>query len=196
MRLSFPESNKEKTFKKLYEEFYAPFCLFARRYIDDATVREDIVSDVFASLWDKQDTFELKQETALAYLKTCVRNNCLNYLKHQEYEWSYADLCQKREPIYATAPDSIYTEEELYKMLYDALNKLPENYRTVFTKSFFDGMTHAEIAQDMNLSIKSIDRYKQRTMELLRDEMKDYLTIIILILMQHNAIAYGNKLIQ
>lgn len=187
MRISFPENNKEKAFKKLYEEFYAPFCLFAKRYVDDATVREDIVSDVFASLWDKQNTLELKPETALGYLKTCVRNNCLNYLKHQEHEWSYADHCQKREPIYATAPDSVYTLEELYKMLYDTLNKLPENYRTVFILNFFEGKTHAEIAQEMNLSIKSIDRYKQRTMDLLRSELKEYLPIITLILLQHNA---------
>lgn len=187
MRISFPENNKEKAFRRLYEEYYAPFCLFAKRYIDDATVREDIVSDVFASLWDKQETFELKSETALGYLKTCVRNNCLNYLKHQEYEWNYADHCHEREPIYATAPDSIYTLEELYERLYDTLNKLPENYRAVFTKNFFEGKTHAEIAQEMNLSKKSIDRYKQRTMELLRSELKDYLPIIALIFLQRNA---------
>lgn len=184
MQISLPESNKEKAFKKLYEEFYAPFCLYAKRFIDDATVREDIVSDVFASLWDKQNTFELKQETILGYLKMCVRNNCLNYLRRQEYEWSYADSCQKREPIYATAPDSVYTLNELYKMLYDTLNKLPESCRIVFTKNFFEGKTHAEIARDMNLSIKTVDRYKKRTMDFLRSELKDYLPFMSLILLR------------
>ena len=43
---------------------------------------EDIVSDVFASLWDKRNSIELKKDTATAYLKICVRNSCLNYLKH------------------------------------------------------------------------------------------------------------------
>lgn len=186
MKISLPESKKEKTFKRLYEEYYAPFCLYARRFIDDETVREDIVSDVFASLWDKQESLELKPETALGYLKMCVRNSCLNYLKHQEHEWAYADLCQNKEPVYASAPDSIYTLDELYKMLYDTLNKLPENYRAVFIKIFFEGKTHAEIAQEMNLSIKSIDRYKQRTMELLRNELKEYLPLIMLILLQRN----------
>ena len=41
------------------------------------------------------------------------------------------------------------------RMLYETLNKLPENYRTVFMKSFFEGKTHAEIAEEMNLSVKS-----------------------------------------
>ena len=67
MNLSFSGHTKELTFKQLYEEYYAPFCLYAKRFIEDKDTREDIVSDVFASLWDKIDTFDLKSETALGY---------------------------------------------------------------------------------------------------------------------------------
>ena len=51
--------------------------------VDDKEVREDIVSDVFTSLWDKLDTdsFDLQSETALGYIKMCVKNSCLNFLK-------------------------------------------------------------------------------------------------------------------
>ena len=65
---------------------------------------------------------------------------------------------------------------------YETLNKLPENYRTVFIKSFFEGKTHTEIAEEMNLSVKSINRYKQKTMELLRNELKDYMPLLLLLL--------------
>ena len=67
-------------------------------------------------------------------------------------------------------------------MLYNTLNKLPENYRTVFIKSFFEGKTHTEIAEEMNLSVKSINRYKQKTMELLRNELKDYMPLLLLLI--------------
>ena len=109
----------------------------------------------------------------------CVKNSCLNFLKHQEYECSDAEKIQKKAPLYETESDSVYTLDELYRMLYDTLNKLPENYRTVFHKSFFEGKTHAEIAEEMNLSVKSINRYKQKTMELLRNELNEYLPIHI-----------------
>ncbi|MCI1647541.1 MAG: RNA polymerase sigma-70 factor [Bacteroides sp.] len=179
MRIPFKESTQSKLFKKLYEDYYAPFCIFAKRYIEDICICEDIVSDVFAGLWDKQNALELRPETAVAYLKTCVRNNCLNYLKHQTYEIDYANICNKQAPIYASSPESIYTLDELYKLLYETLEKLPENYRIVFAKSFFEGKTHAEIAKEMNLSIKSINRYKQKTVEFLRKELKDYLPLIL-----------------
>ena len=102
-----------------------------------------------------------------------------------EYEWNYNEFCQKQSPIYATETDSVYTLNELYDMLYKTLQRLPENYRIVFIKSFFEGKTHAEIAQDMNLSVKSINRYKQKTMELLKEELKEYLPVLFLIILQH-----------
>lgn len=183
MKLPFSKQNNEHAFKQLYEEYYAPFCLYAKRFIDDKDIREDIVSDVFASLWDKMDSesFDLQSNTALGYIKMSVKNSCLNYLKHQEYEWNYAEIIQKKAPIYETEPDSVYTLDELYRMLYETLEKLPENYRTVFMKSFYEGKTHVEIAEEMNLSVKSINRYKQKTMELLRNELKDYLPLLLLL---------------
>ena len=77
-----------------------------------------------------------------------------------------------------------YTLDELYRMLYETLNKLPENYRTVFIKSFFEGKTHTEIAEEMNLSVKSINRYKQKTMELLRNELKEYMPLLLLLFLR------------
>ena len=91
---------------------------------------------------------------------------------------------QKKAPVYETEPDSIYTLDELYRMLYETLNKLPENYRTVFIKSFFEGKTHTEIAEEMNLSVKSINRYKQKTMELLRNELKEYMPLLLLLFLR------------
>ena len=182
MKISFLGNSKELAFKQLYEEYYAPFCLYAKRFIEDKNTREDIVSDVFVSLWDNIDSFLANSDTALGYIKMCVRNSCLNFLKHQECEWNYAEKIQKRAPIYELEPDSVYTLDELYEMLYEALNKLPESHRNVFMKSFFEGKTHVEIAKEMNLSVKSINRYKQKTMELLRDELKEYLSLLLLFL--------------
>lgn len=175
-------SVKENKFKAFYEKYYASFCLYARRYIENKETREDIVSDVFASLWDKLDTFDLNSDNALGYLKISVKNSCLNFLKHQEYEWNYADMLQGKTPVYEAQPDSIYTLDELYEMLYAALDKLPETHRTVFIESFFNGKTHAEIAAEMEISVKSIIRYKQKTLELLRIELKDYLPLLMIFL--------------
>ncbi len=171
----------ESQFKELFEQYYAPFCLYSKRFINDSKACEDIVSDVFAALWRRRDEFELESSTALAYLKMSVRNHCLNYLKHQNYIYDYEEVCQAAPPLYEMSPDSVYTVTELYEMLHASLNKLPENYRKVFTLYFFEGKTHAEIAQEMALSVKSIDRYKQKVMEMLRADLKEYLPCLLLL---------------
>lgn len=181
MKLSSLSSNREKAFKQLYQDYYAPFCLYAKRFIEDRETREDIVSDVFTSLWDKIDSLDLQAGTTVGYIKLCVRNSCLNFLKHQEYVWDYVELSQKKAPVYEEEPDSVYTLNELYRMLYETLDRLPETHRKVFVDSFFKGKTHAEIAEEMNLSVKSVNRYKQKTMELLRQELKEYMPFLLLL---------------
>lgn len=82
---------------------------------------------------------------------------------------------------YETEPDSVYTLNELYRILYETLDKLPEHYRTVFIESFFNGKTQQQIADEMNINVKSVNRYKQKTIELLRLSMKEYLPILQLL---------------
>ena len=179
------KKKKEQQFQLLYETYYAPFCLYAKRFIEDKEVRIDIVSDVFVSLWDKVDEFDLDSKTIVGYLKMCVKNNCLNLLKHQGYEWEYAEQMQNKSPIYETETDSIYTLNELYQMLNDTLDKLPKEYKKVFYESFFQHKTQAEIAAELNISVKSVNRYKQRTLEILRKELKDYFPLILVLLVEY-----------
>ena len=170
---------QEKAFRILYEKYAPALRYFAAKYVEEGEVIDDIVQDVFVCLWEKRVDFKT-EETIKAFLYKAVKNSCLNFLKHQEYEWNYAEIIRKKTPVYETESDSVYTLDELYRMLYETLNKLPDNYRTVFIESFFKGKTHAEIAEELNLSVKSVNRYKQRTLELLRNELKDYLPLLLL----------------
>ena len=170
---------QEKAFRILYEKYAPALRYFAAKYVEEGEVIDDIVQDVFVCLWEKRVDFKT-EETIKAFLYKAVKNSCLNFLKHQEYEWNYAEIIRKKTPVYETEADSVYTLDELYRMLYETLNKLPDNYRTVFIESFFKGKTHAEIAEELNLSVKSVNRYKQRTIELLRNELKDYLPLLLL----------------
>lgn len=183
MIISSSRKEKEQYFRRMFEEFYPPFCLYAKRFIDNKEVREDIVSEVFAKVWEKIDANELTMDTAVAYIKVSVRNLCLNHLQHQMHEWNYTEWrLQAHTPAYATSPDKIYTLDELYTLLYETLGKLPQHHRQVFLKSFIENKTHAEIARDMDISIKSVNRYKQKVMAMLREELKDFLPVILLLL--------------
>lgn len=130
---------KELKFKQLYKQYYVPFCLYAKRYMNDISLCEDLISDVFTNLWNR-----------------------------------IGDLGFTRERI--------YTLEELYRMLHETLEKLPESHRAVFTKTFVEGKKQEEIAKELDINVKSVNRYKQKTLEILRSELKDYLPLLLLLI--------------
>lgn len=172
--------DKERWFRQLFETYYAPFCLYARRFVNDSQVREDLVSEVFATVWEKLRTDTLQPESVVSYIKVAVRNQCLNHLQHTQYESLYTEC--KQEPIYAPAPDAVYTLEELYGLLKDTLEQMPENHRTVFVKTFLETKTQTEVAEEMQISVKSVHRYKQKAIEQLRNVLKDYLPLALLLM--------------
>ena len=87
----------------------------------------------------------------------------------------------KRKPLSTKRNRTVYiTLDEMYRMLYGTLNKLPESYRIVFIESFFKGKTHTEIAEELNLSVKSVNRYKTKNLEFLRNELKEYMPLLLL----------------
>ncbi|KGI59642.1 RNA polymerase sigma-70 factor [Prevotella sp. DNF00663] len=180
MNLSQRSKGKESYFKQLFDTYYAPFCLYAKRFIDDTEVRNDIVSDVFFHVWQKIDVDEFQTETAVEYIRLAVKSRCLNHLKHQNYEMDYAKWFQQRAPIYAESPNYVYTLDELYEKLTGILKQLPDEQRRIFTESFINEKTRTEIAKEMNVSVKTVQRYKNKVMEILRNQLKDYLLIALL----------------
>lgn len=67
-------------------------------------------------------------------------------------------------------------------MLHETLEKLSESHRAVFTKTFVEGKKQEEIAKELDISVKSVNRYKQKTLEILRSELKDYLPLLLLLI--------------
>ena len=175
-------NDKERKFRELYDRHYAPFCLYARRFIADGAVCEDIVSEVFTGAWSRLDKLDLYSPACVAYLKMSVKNSCLNHIKHTRHREAYEDLQKKLDEATDHSPDSLYSLEELYRLLNEALQKLPQSHREVFMRSFVEDKSREEIAAELNVSTKSVDRYKKKTLELLRSELKDYLPLILFLL--------------
>lgn len=116
--------------------------------------------------------------SARNYLITATKNHSLNYLQrnHEEYVDQFS---QEQIPIYAESGEELYTWEELQTLLREALAKLPENYRYVFEKNRFENKSYGEIAEDMQISIRTVERYKNKAIEILKTELKDYLPLFI-----------------
>ncbi len=169
-------NDDEKAFEKIFLLFYGPLSVYAQKFIDEQTVREDIVQDVFASLWENRK--KLMITTSLkSYLIQSVRNNCLNHLKKEGLNRQYQEFISKEYSISDEQQD-VYLLSELYTLLEEALKKLPDTYRLVFEMHRMEGKDYAEIAETLNISVRTAKRYKSQVVDVLRKELKDYLFIL------------------
>lgn len=176
---SISNKDDQTAYRSLFEQYYVALCQFARRYIDDQETREDIVQDVFFTIWEKRKTIS-PTISARNYLVTCVRNLCLNYLRDQGYKQDYETNIQKRIPAYVENQDDIYTLQELRELLDKTLAKLPPEYRLAFEMNRFENKSIEEIAEIMGVSDRTVKRYKSKAIEILKEELKDYLPLLML----------------
>lgn len=171
----------EVAYRFLFEHYYAALCLFAKRYIDDKSVREDIVQEVFFNIWKKRKSIT-PNVSARNYLITSVKNLSLNYLRQQVYLQEYQNKVIENPPAYSTGGDDLYTLNELEALLARTLEKLPLEYRMAFELSRMEHKSTEEIAQIMGVSVRTVERYRNKALEVLKEELKDYLPLLLLLL--------------
>jgi RNA polymerase sigma-70 factor (ECF subfamily) len=169
----------EKAFEKIFTLFYPALSVYAKKYIEDRAVCEDIVQDTFVSLWEDRKRL-LITSSLRNYLTVSVRNHCLNFLKKEGLTRQYRESIRKETLMPDEDPDNIYTLTELYDLLDKDLAGLPDNYRIVFEMHRMEGKKHEEIAEELNLSLRTVKRYQSRAIEILKENLKDYLPLVII----------------
>lgn len=170
-------NDDEKAFEKLFTLFYPSLAVYARKYIEEQAIREDIVQDVFVTLWENRKKLVIKTSVK-SYLILSVRNHCLNYLKKEGLSRQYQESISAED---SSNNNDVYLLSELYNLFEKALSKLPETYRIVFEMYRLEEKNYEEIARELNISIRTAKRYKSQAVEVLKDELKDYLPLILLL---------------
>ncbi len=168
----------EMAFHALFNEFYASLCLFAKKYIDDQDAAEDIVQEAFVKYWDKRADFDNSYKLK-SYLYLIVRNSCLNHIRDRK------KLAQIHEGEEVEADEKFLQylmEEEAYRILYKAIEELPEQMRAVILHAL-QGAKNAEIAELMQLSEQSVQTYKKRAYKKLRDSLRENNELLSLLVM-------------
>jgi len=175
---SISANDDEVAYRCLFEHYYAALCLFSKRYIEDRDVREDIVQDVFFNIWEKRKSISANI-SARNYLVTCVKNLSLNYLRKQGYMQDYQKQLIDNPPVYSNGEEDLYMLNELEALLEQALAKLPPEYRMAFEMSRMEQKSMDEVAEAMGVSVRTVERYRNKAVEILKKELKDFLLLLL-----------------
>jgi RNA polymerase sigma-70 factor (ECF subfamily) len=168
-------------FEMLFKTYYKPLCNYAYTFIPDKDEAEEIVQSTFLSVWEKRTTLQI-QTTVKPYLYAMVRNACLNVIKHEKIKQRHVgEELALGERHSESVAQYVYTSE-LEKQIHKAMEKLPEQCRLVFKLSRFEELKYAEIAGQLNISVKTVENQMGKALRIMRDQLKDYLPLLIMLM--------------
>lgn len=154
------EKEKKILFEHLFVDYYARIKAFSLKILKSEEDAEDITQDVFVKLWSTPDIWEVGTISD-SYLFTIARNHIFNFLKHKTVESQYeqqllstADLL----PFDVDINDQLYAKEiELIVKL--TVDNMPEQRQKVFRMSRNEELSNQEIADQLGLSVRTVDRH-------------------------------------
>lgn len=158
------QNGEEQGFNYFFRKFYPSLCMFAKRYVPDSGIAEDVVSESFLKVWDKREGFT--NATALSsYLYRTVYHGCLRWLEKEERRMVKDEVEEKiEEENYLVN----ITRTETIRELYAAMNTLPKECKKVFNLLYVEGKSVREAAEELAVSISTVKAQKARGLQLLR----------------------------
>jgi RNA polymerase sigma-70 factor (ECF subfamily) len=181
----------EAAFEKLYKLYFPRLYAFSFKMIHDSGLAKDVVQNVFIQLWETHGTFQHEQPEAFLY--KMVRNASLNYIRHIKVVDNLKTKVRDQflgEELYHIdmVGDQPYVliEKELKEQIEQVFGSLPEKCRAVFQKSRIEGLKNKEIADQLNISLKSVEKHISKALAIFRDKFQGYLPIQIVLLVLSN----------
>ncbi len=160
----------------LFREHYGPLCRFANRYLHDRAAAEDLVQDVFASIWAGRLRLDVRGSLR-SYLFAAVRNRALNLRKHQlvERDWERDEALPEVRALHRAPPrpDDLLDDVERARPPARGARALPERCRLVMQLRWEEQLSHAEIAEVLGITVKGVERQLARGLRALRDRARD-----------------------
>lgn len=159
------------SFKSMFERYYGRLCAYVFTITNDYAASEDIVQELFIRLWNDRQKIVIN-DSVLSYLFRSSRNSALNFLRGKANRERSQQSISFQEAII----DRDFMEEEEFISFLDAcIEALPERSREVFKLSRIDGLKQKEIAEKLDISIKTIKNQIWKSLQYLKSclEAKD-----------------------
>jgi RNA polymerase sigma-70 factor (ECF subfamily) len=166
--LKLIRENDRQAFRYLFDSFFVSLCRFVCAYVNDRSIAEEIVLDIFTAVWEKRN--ELKIDVSWkAYLFRSARNRALNHIRDNERfvsvsDWSFYEQAET---------DNTLEMKELERLIREAVCSLPDRCGEIFRKSRLEHHSNKKIATELNISVKYVEAQITKALKLIRKYLGD-----------------------
>lgn len=163
----------------MFDIYYEALVKYANRFLPLLDECEDLIQDIFVSLWEKENSFP--DETSLkVFLYKSVRNKCYNVIKHNKVKDKYAESV-----VVSLEDDNLFLEqvleEEIVRQLYQAIEVLPPRKKEIIKLSL-KGLKNTEIAEELQIKLQTVKTLKSQSYTILREQFQELSAIIYFLL--------------
>lgn len=177
------DRDTEVEFEKVFKANFKNLHSYAYTIVHDDVMAEEMVQNVFCRLWEKREQIQIRESVG-AYLYRSVYHESLNYLKHLKVRDAYQTYVINQ---MADSNNAAYEIElsELEDRLDVALKELPEKCRTIFQMSRFEELRYQEIADKLDIPVKTVENQMGKALKLLRLKLVDFLPAALILLLMN-----------
>lgn len=172
------EKNKV-VFDFVFQYYYSGLCAYAESIIQDENAVEDIVQELFVTIWIKGEKLSITGSLK-NYLFIAVKNRCFDYLKHKKVKSKSTQFLKYTQQPNENTPENWVLENELSERIENSLKKLPPRCQEIFRLSRFDGLKNQEIADKLGLSKRTVELQISNALKALRHDLKPFLPVFLL----------------
>lgn len=176
--LSAINEKNEKAWKTFYDYYYAALCSYVNRIIKQPEITEDLVQEIFLSLYESPKQFKTIQDLTRYLYRACY-NNSLIYLRNSQ---SHSSIIESIGINSDTWEEDAYAQtirEEVIRQLYIYIKELsPEQQKVIL--SLIEGKNYDDISKELGVSINTIKTHKNRGIKVLRKKLNNCVWIYLI----------------
>ena len=168
--------DSEQAYNALFDAYWQSSFAAAYRVLRDKEAAEDVVQEVFLDLWDRRHT--LLVHNPEAFIRQMVKNQVFTFLARRKLSEHHEAVLENL--LLTCSPEEEYLHTELAARLQEAVDKLPERCREVFLLRRHQGLSVARIAEQLNISIRTVENHLYHALNLLKKQL--YLVMLLLLI--------------
>ncbi len=164
-------------YEELFKQTYPRLLGYCSLFIHNQAQANDLVQECFVRLWERRSTISASQSVE-SLLFVMLRNRCLNYLRDQKLHVLDKSInlvgeneLQHLYQLDFAGKEEKTLEEKLIEAIRESVEKLPEKRKLVFVKTKIEGKKNKEVAEELNISVKAVEKHLHQAKEQIRKEM-------------------------
>lgn len=173
------QAGDELAFETLFRSYHTALWQFARGFLKDNDEASDVVQQVFVLIWEKRTELNISSSLK-SYLYTAIKNQCLKRLEKAGRTVLFeTDEEESNSPAHNQPIEHAHAQD-LQKDILKAIEALPDRCRLIFRLSRFGHMSYQEIADALDISVKTVENQMGKALLLLRTRLKHHFTWLII----------------